>query len=379
MQVLMTNLKVSEAQALRMSKDIRKFAVARDGDDATGSRSVAWAKKLCRGLEMHEGLEPLLRHVGGVEKVLLELEKRSRKHTQVFQDIAQQHEALRDGEEIDMEEYSKAAEYMGHEWWVRASHQRIIDRIDQYYLLSADQMHRGHPPWVFCKNNRLPKGWREYTLQGRRMFWNPEKMRMQNQVPEGLTLAQAPEPVEPPVRLLDIGSSINRFKDWPFYVEAHALDLQPAAEDVYQADFFELEIVEAPDAESPLCVKDGKLEGLVATSFDVVVLSLVLSFLPSPEKRIEMVAKARQCLRDHRGLLFVVEGGSAIMEGNWYQKDAAAEWSQAMETAGFKVMNFDSQLREGRRSKPVLQWTLETKEVEGTELAPLVLGKELEW
>ena len=32
---------------------------------ATGSRSVAWAKKLCRGLEMHEGLEPLLRHVGG--------------------------------------------------------------------------------------------------------------------------------------------------------------------------------------------------------------------------------------------------------------------------------------------------------------------------
>lgn len=166
---------------------------------------------------------------------------------------------------------------------------------------------------------------------------------------------------------------------WPFYVEAHALDLQPVAEDVHQADFFDLEIVEAPDAESPLCVKDGKLEGLVAKSFDVVVLSLVLSFLPSPEKRIEMVAKARQCLRDHRGLLFVVEGGSAIMEGNWYQKDAAAEWSQAMETAGFKVMNFDSQLREGRRSKPVLQWTLETKEVDDTELAPLVLGKELEW
>eukprot|EP00435_Cladocopium_sp_Y103_P062743 s74_g24.t1 len=235
-QVLMTNLQVSEAYALRMSKDIRKFAVARDGDDATGSRSVAWAKKLCRGLEMHQGLEPLLRHVGGVEKVLLELEKRSRKHTQVFQDIAQQHEALREGEDIDMEDYSKAAEYMGHEWWVRASHQRIIDRIDQYYLLSADQMHRGHPPWVFCKNNRLPKGWREYTLQGRRMYWNPEKMRMQNQVPEGLSMAMAPEPVEPPVKLLDIGSSINRFKDWPFYVEAHAVDLQPAAEDVYQAE-----------------------------------------------------------------------------------------------------------------------------------------------
>ena len=29
------------------------------------------------------------------------------------------------------------------------------------------------------------------------------------QVPEGLMLAQAPEPVEPPVRLLDIGSSAS--------------------------------------------------------------------------------------------------------------------------------------------------------------------------
>ena len=59
-----------------------------------------------------------------------------------------------------------------------------------------------------------------------------------------------------------------------------------------------------------------------------------------------MVRKARQCLKDHRGLLFagtpklsrlrslwqqVVEGGSAVMEGQWYQKDAAAEWSLAMD------------------------------------------------
>lgn len=36
------------------------------------------------------------------------------------------------------------------------------------------------------------------------------------EVPESLT--PAPEPVEPPT-LLDIGSSINRFKDWPFHVE----------------------------------------------------------------------------------------------------------------------------------------------------------------
>ena len=29
---------------------------------------------------------------------------------------------------------------LGKEWWVRASAQRIIDRIDQYYLLSGEQV-----------------------------------------------------------------------------------------------------------------------------------------------------------------------------------------------------------------------------------------------
>jgi len=62
-----------------MAKDIQKFAVSRDGDDATGSRTMAWTKKLLRGLQIHEGLEPLLRHVGGIEKILLELENRSKK------------------------------------------------------------------------------------------------------------------------------------------------------------------------------------------------------------------------------------------------------------------------------------------------------------
>jgi len=380
-ELLNSALQVPEASALRMAKDIQKFAVSRDGDDATGSRTMAWTKKLLRGLQIHEGLEPLLRHVGGIEKILLELENRSKKHTEVFQGIAQQHEAQREGVEIDMEEYSKAAEYMGKEWWVRASAQRIIDRIDQYYLLSGEQMRRGHPPWVFCMKNRLPRGWREYDFQGKHMYWNPEKKRMQKQAPEGLEVKEPPEAIEPPVSLLDIGSSINRFQDWPYYVEAHALDLQPAVEGVFQADFFDVPIVEAPNEDgSPFCVKDGKLEGIVANSFDVVVLSLVLSFVPSPEKRIEMVAKARRCLRDHRGLLFVVEGGSAVMEGSWYQKDAAAEWSLAMETAGFKTMHFDSSLRERRRSKPVLQWILETKPIdESVTLEPLVVSKELEW
>ncbi|CAK9024331.1 unnamed protein product [Durusdinium trenchii] len=383
--LLVKELEMDERAAMRIVKDIRTFVVAREGEDATGSRSMAWAKRLCRGLKMHEGLEPLLQKVGGVEQVLLDLEARSNKHGEVFRDITRQHQALRDGEAVDMEDYGKAAEYMAQEWWVRASAERIIDRIDQYFLLSGEQVRKGHPPWAYSNDkNSVPKGWKQYEVQGRRLFWNPETMRMQTKAPPGYDADEPPrEPPaarEPPLKLLDIGSSVNRFQDWPFFVEAHALDLQPQAEEVLQADFFEVPILEEAQADaSPFCVEDGELKGLVANAFDVVVISLVLSFLPSPEKRIEMVAKARRCLRNDRGLLFVVEGGSAVMDGSWYQKDAAAEWSLAMESAGFKAMHFDASLREGRRSKRVLQWILETKPVETTNLAPLYVTKELEW
>ena len=56
---------------------------------------------------------------------------------------------------------------------MRASHQRVIDRLDQYYLLSGDQVLRGHPPWVFSEKNTLPKGWRKYDFQGRQMLLGP--------------------------------------------------------------------------------------------------------------------------------------------------------------------------------------------------------------
>lgn len=95
---------MDERQAWRVVKDIQSFAVARDGDDAKGSRTAAYAKRLCRGLVMHEGLEPLLQRVGGVEEVLMELERRSQRHSEVFHDISKQHAAQRQGEEIDIEE-----------------------------------------------------------------------------------------------------------------------------------------------------------------------------------------------------------------------------------------------------------------------------------
>ncbi|CAE6969525.1 bmt2, partial [Symbiodinium natans] len=227
--------------------------------------------------------------------------------------------------------------------------------------------------------------WVRYDVKGRTLYWNPKKMKMETRAPVGTgeeKEREPPAPRDPPVRLLDIGSNTNSFLEWPFYVTPYALDLQPnpVAEGVFQADFFDVPIVEAPDASEPLILDDeGKLKGIVAGSMDVVVICLVLSCLPTPEKRIEMVAKARKCLREDRGLLIVVEGAAAIVEASWHQQDEAAVWSKAMESAGFKALMFNDYVREGRRKKRTLQWILETAPLTDGELKPLRIAKEMEY
>lgn len=68
-----------------------------------------------------------------------------------------------------------------------------------------------------------------------------------------------------------------------------ALDLAPAAPSVWRADFLQLQIEEMEMEEKDGDVFEinahGELQTLRAGAFDAVVLSLVLSFLPTPELR----------------------------------------------------------------------------------------------
>jgi hypothetical protein len=66
-----------------------------------------------------------------------------------------------------------------------------------------------------------------------------------------------------------------------------------------QCDFLQLQVL--PPRAPPLVDPSerfpaGALRALPAASFDVVVMSLVLSYLPGPAQRARMVAKARRLL-----------------------------------------------------------------------------------
>lgn len=112
-----------------------------------------------------------------------------------------------------------------------------------------------------------------------------------------------------------------------------AMDLCPAHESVWKGDFLTLEVLSRPGDE-PSCssrglgmkeaeVKQGQgkeLLGLVESQFDAITMSLVLSYLPTPEAREVMVDKARALLvtpsvtktPHHKGLFIIVEKTSIL-------------------------------------------------------------------
>jgi 25S rRNA (adenine(2142)-N(1))-methyltransferase, Bmt2 len=203
------------------------------------------------------------------------------------------------------------------------------------------------------------------------------------------------------IRLVDVGSCYNPIgkseNAAAFCVTA--LDLCPVDPSVYQCDFLELGI--GPRGSSPVfhrkeadnsCVMSGSSSGgvvatnegdaisglngvdgvshsqsqsggsekllqLPAESYDVVSMSLVLNYLPTPVLREDMIRKARQLLippgdagQPHRaGILLITEKESIfsndkkgdVEDGLLVTKSSLLEsWISTIESLGFKLVTY---------------------------------------
>ena len=118
-----------------------------------------------------------------------------------------------------------------------------------------------------------------------------------------------------------------------------------------QCDFLDLRTTEVnsePDIKPGTKFPAGTLCALPQGSFNAVVMSLVLSYLPCSEKRAAMVAKARQFLqpipgtaldRDKRGLLLLVETFSVDRKAStWQKQHFLQQWVATIESIGFKFL-----------------------------------------
>ena len=135
--------------------------------------------------------------------------------------------------------------------------------------------------------------------------------------------------ISDPRKLLDMGSCANFFSRYDF-LNVTALDLAPAEDSVLRCDCLALDVGSATSA---ALYRGKELISLPAKSFQVVILSLLLSYIPDPMNRGRVICKARQLL-DSKGLLIVADTVASVGR-HW---DAPA-WVKAVEQHGFRLLS----------------------------------------
>ena len=130
-------------------------------------------------------------------------------------------------------------------------------------------------------------------------------------------------------KLLDVGSCYNPFSKFDWF-EVMAIDIAPADSSVLYCDFLNVTITPSDDKEKGEGSGSG-LSRIKAASFDVVVFSLLLSYLPSTELRLRCCINAHKVLCLH-GLLLIITPDSSHQNRHAAMMKA---WKQCIESIGF--------------------------------------------
>jgi len=197
------------------------------------------------------------------------------------------------------------------------------------------------------------------------------------------------------IRLLDVGSCYNPLVQSPnaSLFDITAIDLYPSNPTVFQCDFLNLDIglpnssmvlhhdqrqhdhqvqdhsdgIDEANQADVAISQHTKLLQLPSSSYDVITMSLVLSYLPTPQQRLVMIKKARQLLvspghhsyQHYTGLLLIVEKESifnnlnnnnnnniamnhldALTVGN-NRSMLLTHWKKAICNEGFELVKYD--------------------------------------
>lgn len=253
-------------------------------------------------------------------------------------------------EEENLREYAEAATAMGNKTWVAKGNQWMLNMCRDFF-----------------KGGYALRKYRR-SLHRRGQLAERDDLSDERDVLEGKE-----------VRLLDVGSCYNPFLSSPGF-QVTAVDLCPMSPSVLACDFLELQVGEKHSP--PIMAENQRLVQLPAESFDAVTISLVLSYLPTPELRAKMVSKARSLLappsvsRPHvSGLLLVAEKESAFAPDKGMHPNAiVAEFKANVIAAGFELITHQTLRAEGRLSHV---FTFRRVETELRREAPLRLRQDI--
>ena len=294
-----------------------------------------WARReglrIARMLERRPELaDSLAQGSATVEQALRQINEEREAASELYETIASHHARLRDEVSVDwnaddvstvwraataeqaaLRPYAEAAAEIGTREWAKAGIAWCAEQAAHFY--------RGG-------------GARKLALR-------------EGGTPDDVAAAAAVEPSgeSGAIRLLDVGACGSLFASYEG-IEATALDLCPQADETLQCDFLQLEVDPDPASERIVVphadVRAGSLVRMPAGAADVVVMSLVLSYLPQPRQRAAMVAQARRVLQSasptRRGLLLLVDTMAIDRKARrWSEQTNLHQWVEAIEGLGF--------------------------------------------
>lgn len=252
-------------------------------------------------------------------------------------------------ESEDEEASVDAAAVHGLKRWSKAFKEWCFQTIQYYFLLDRDLRTR----WL---TGRRDERFRVTVLT--HCLRNLVSQRGQENLPHlpadtwgSLVRSVAERVLVERPRVLDVGSCTNYFGRFHGAdLDVTALDLAPGHSSVLGCNFLEMTIGPGGSG-SDVKARDGP-EGLVAEElpakhFDVVIMALLFSVLPSPEARGIAAAKARQVLKDSgRGLLIIADTKGTVGL-HCDHATRTSQWVAAVEANGFKLAS-DPQLHLSR-------------------------------
>mmetsp|Transcript_29336 Transcript_29336/g.49513 ORF Transcript_29336/g.49513 Transcript_29336/m.49513 type:complete len:473 (-) Transcript_29336:540-1958(-) len=283
----------------RLLDDIFKFTEEKNIDNEKAIRRHIFesSEKVIKTLQLNENLMDAYEDHRVEVKTLVEIHDDLRlQNKRIFDEITRHHESLvADGYDtgvaIDssLKKYKNAAHEMGKKEWVVLSNAWMESTAYNFFyetgaqraylkLLQHRSLFERGVPLSADDHNRF----REATND---VLFNAGDVKQQK---AGI--------LKP--RLLDVGSCYN-----PFKTSKHAnmfdvtgIDLCPAVDSVYTCDFLTIQVGEPTSQPVYDTVNPNILLAYPSNSFEVVTMSLVLNYLPSPSHRELMVANARKLL-----------------------------------------------------------------------------------
>ena len=240
-----------------------------------------------------------------------------------------------EGEEIEEFADVDAAAVHGLKQWSKAFKEWCVEAVRNYFLLDPSLRSR----WLTGRReerSRVSVLTHELRRLATRRFAQGLP-RLGEEQWAALVQRAAQDVLVHRPKLLDVGSCTNYFgRLYGNILDVTALDLAPGHPSVLPCNFLELRI--GPGEQ------DLGLQGLngdrpaleqPASHFDVVIMSLLFSVLPSPEARGIAAAKARRLLKGSgHGLLIVADTKGTV---GTHRKNRSSAWVQAVEANGFQL------------------------------------------